>query len=155
MPEVILSDGLDTREDAVKIAQALWAEAVYRGWEMQYRDIIDNVEGGHLIPTVGYAQAQLAVAEPLEALGIAGERLKPIAYGGGTITNVTFPHRMDTTTDDGTCACPEGDEPRAGILAHAKRVLGTDNWLPLRYAPVNEYDHKVTAACSSADCINM
>ena len=152
MPEVELSAGLDTREDAMKIAKALWAEAVYRGWEMQYRDIL-GFEGGHLIPTVGYAQAQLSVAVALETIGITGEAIKPIAHGGGTVSTVTFPHRMDTSTDDGTCACPEGDEPRAGILAHAKRVLGTDNWLPLRYAPVDEHTEKVIAACSSKDCM--
>jgi hypothetical protein len=154
MAEIVLSDGLDTREDALKIAKALWAEAVERDWEGEYRDIISNTEGGHLIPVVGYAQAELAVSEPLEAIGLAGDKLKAIAYGAGTVATVTFPHRMDTFSDDGSCACPSGDEPRASILAHAMRVLGQDNWLPLRYAPVKDGDLKFKAECSSKDCVN-
>ena len=157
MAEVELSEGLDTREDAVKIAHALWAEAVNRGWEGEYRDIVESVSHSDLIPVVGTASANLTVLKNLDDLGVAGNVLRPIVHGSGSTASVSFTHLMPTVGEGPGCACPEeveGFDPRANIIAHAKEVLGEGNWQALRYAPLAEGAEKFTAECSSMECRN-
>lgn len=149
MPEIQLSEGLDTREDAEKIARGLWAEAVRRGWESEYRDIIINTEGGEHIPTVGNVSTRLAVTRNMDNMGETGVALRNVTTDP---VMVTFTHSIETSGGGGECCCPDDvEDPRSQVLFHAREV---SPGLPVRLAPLAGADTKFERACSSRDCAN-
>lgn len=154
-PEVQLSDALDTREDAVKIAHALWDEAQSRDWQRQYRQILDNagIEGD--IPTVGTASANFLVNIPLTELGAAGEMLKPVVTDANYVT-ITLHHSIEFDADPtGECIC-EG-HPRdiaRKVLEHMRETVPMLNEYGVNGQRNGNGEFIATSECSSPNCPN-
>ena len=123
-PEVELSAALDTREDAVKIAHALWDEAQSRDWQRQYREILDNANIEFDIPTVGKATADFIINIPLTELGSAGEMLTP-AVTGQNYVGIILTHGIEFDADPtGECICPENPRAIAAkVLEHLRETV--------------------------------
>lgn len=161
MPEVELSPGLNTKEDAAKIAQALWAEAVKRGWESEYRDIIENTTRGAAIPAVGNVSVVIATSKGLNSLGETGVVLAPVVDSTRQV-NIFWDHSMPVVGEDGACVCPDPESPDEGVadvkrkvLEHARaKVEAQTSWQPLRFGPVAAGAEPFTAECSSVECRN-
>ncbi len=149
-PAITLSAGQDTREDAAKIAHALWAEAVERGWEDEYREIIARANVGATVPVVGHILATLQVIGNADSVGTVGAQVKPLMVEHGAAT-VSFAHVAELEGESGSfdCICPDN-------AAFKARDLAVERFPELKYVVQVGHD-KVDEAqtkCSSPDCRN-
>ena len=152
MPRIELSTALNTREDAVKIAHALWDEAVERSWERQYREILEIADLTNDIPTVGKASATFTVQVPVGEFGpVLGEaltQLEPAVY-----FTVLFEHAVEFDADPtGDCICEEDTRAIARkVLLHAKETVPALNNYRVSGHHVNG-EFAAESGCSSLNC---
>lgn len=152
MPQVELSAGLNTREDAVKIAHALWEEAVERSWERQYREILDLADLENDIPTVGKATATGTVLVPIGELGsVIGEALGQITTDA--YVTILFEHTIEFDADPtGECICEENVRAIATkVLRHAKDTVTAINTYRVDGHKSNG-EWVATSSCSDRNC---